>query len=308
MTITPDEIEKAFADSGDGDVGDTTPAAETEAQPEPDPQPQPEPEPAADPDPVRSFGGQLLAGKYRTPEELADAYRQLEQKLGEQGAELGQYRTLIEQARQQAQTPPPQTDDDLARFDAWAEEQPIQAAQYALQTSPQLYERVMTNWYDLDPKGASRFERALEMHAMQQQMQAAYGQPLQHVREQRQQEEILEAWAEVQARHTDINAYATQIQQAFETYPHLLAPLQTGTREDRARAIEAAYLVARALPQPDPQPQAQGPGQGPVLPGAGDKLAATVTTGHTPPGPGQTRQTEAERIWQMFDENSEGYL
>lgn len=304
MTITPDEIEKAFADSGDGDVGDTTPAAETEARPEPDPQPQPEPEPAADPDPVRSFGGQLLAGKYRTPEELADAYRQLEQKLGEQGAELGQYRTLIEQAQQQAQTPPPQTDDDLARFDAWAEEQPVQAAQYALQTSPQLYERVMTNWYDLDPKGAGRFERALEMQTLQRQMQAAYGQPLQHVREQRQQEEILEAWAEVQARHTDINAYATQIQQAFETYPHLLAPLQTGTREDRARAIEAAYLVARALP--NPQPQAQG--QGPVLPGAGDKVAATVTTGHTPPGPGQTRQTEAERIWQMFDENSEGYL
>lgn len=305
MTVTPDEIESAFDDAiqEETDPGSTAPP----------PEPAAEPEPGADgdaaADAMRSFGGQLLAGKFKTPEELANAYQQLEAKLGEQGAELGQYRQLIEQAQQPQPEPPPQTDDDLARFDTWAEENPVQAAQYALQTSPQLYERVMDNWYDLDPKTASRFERQLENAAIQQQLQATYGQPLQHVREQRQQEQILEAFADVQTRYPDINNYAQQLQQAFEQYPHLLQPLQTGAPHDRVRAIEAAYLVARGLPQPQQTPQtAPQTGATPPVPAYADKLAAAVATGHTPPGATGGAKTEAERIWEMFDQNSDGLV
>lgn len=316
MTVTPDEIESAFDDAiqAETDPDSTAPPPEPKPEakedaPPPQPEAQPEGEGDAAADAMRSFGGQLLAGKFKTPEELANAYQQLEQRLGEQGAELGQYRQLVEQAQQPQPEPPPQTDDDLARFDTWAEENPVQAAQYALQTSPQLYERVMDNWYDLDPKTASRFERGLENAAIQQQLQQTYGQPLQHVREQRQQEQILEAFAEVQTRYPDINDYAQQLQQAFETYPHLLQPLQTGAPHDRVRAIEAAYLVARGLPQPQQTPQtAPQTGATPTVPAYADKIAAAVATGHTPPGATGGAKTEAERIWEMFDQNADGLV
>src|SRR4051812_18493311 len=47
----------------------------------------------------------LLAGKYKSPEDLERAYQEAERRLGEQGNELGQYRAYLEQmqAAQQQQ-------------------------------------------------------------------------------------------------------------------------------------------------------------------------------------------------------------
>lgn len=59
-------------------------------------------------------------GKFKTAEELAAAYSALESKLGEQGEELGQYRTYVQQKQS----------EDAAREQAARERQPADKREY----------------------------------------------------------------------------------------------------------------------------------------------------------------------------------
>lgn len=76
--------------------------------------PEPAPEPVEEPEPI--------LGKFKSPDELATAYQELEKKLGEQGTELGSQKQmnsmLLEQMQnRQAQDRTPATEDEVDTFD-----------------------------------------------------------------------------------------------------------------------------------------------------------------------------------------------
>jgi hypothetical protein len=297
-----------------------------EATPEENPETEAPAEPADDR--LRNPAGQfetpeqreerLYAGKYRTPEDLEAAHQSLEQKLGEQGNELGQYRQWYEQfqaaAQQQANTPPAPPQEAIT-------ENPAAVVQYALQTQNQaLYEEALDEWFDLDPKAASRFDNARmlahQQWQMEQQLQAlqASQQPIQ---QQYQQIEQVNLARELQQRYPDFEQVMSSpvIETAVQSLPqHVLAPLQgQGTREAWEGALNTLYWVAKGMAGQEPAPVEQQ--QAPPTPGqpAGvvQRLSAQVASPSSGPAPEvrtlSREQLENQRLLEIFDENAQDW-
>lgn len=134
--------------------------------------------------------------------------RELKQKLGQLVNENAELRRQQEEFRQEFQArqdePPLLTEATVGWFDELADQNPGEAAYWALQNrQPILYDRAMRTWYEQDPIAAGRYERQVEAAQMQQnilsqlQPQIAEGQ---QVAQQQQLERALKA---VEAKHDD---------------------------------------------------------------------------------------------------------
>lgn len=203
-----------------------------------------------------------ILGKFRTVDDLASSYQNLESEFSRTRAEISELR---QQLGQQAQTQraAPLTQETTAALDQFTEQNPTGAAMWALQndTSGVLYERVMENWFDMDPKGASRFERALE----RQTMEAQVAQRIAPFEQQRQQQEFARDWYAVAQRHPDISEHSQSIMEVAQRSPKIAGLLwgNDTTSEDRQVLIEMLYGAARsggqAPPAPTPVPPPMAP-------------------------------------------------
>lgn len=138
--------------------------------------------------------------------------------IGRQGSELGDLRRQVEelrQAQQQAQQPqqqqwmPSQLEDEIA-------ENPAQIAMWAAENGQSaVYDAAMEEWFDRDPRGAARFERAIEMEMLKSEMQQQLAPVIRPVQEQ------------VQAR-----TIATAHRALREKYPDLDSTLESATEAD----------------------------------------------------------------------------
>lgn len=136
---------------------------------------------------------ELIAGKYKSVEELEKAYEHAQRKLGEMGQRLG---ALENQ-------PEPVYDFSQVDDDTYAN--PQLAAQHALVAKQQgdalAYERIIQSWGEYDPLGAARFDARLaaaeQMAQVQPQIQSA--QQFAH------QNELQSALGAVASRHEDFN-------------------------------------------------------------------------------------------------------
>jgi len=190
----------------------------------------------------------LIAGRFRSHEELEKAYLALDSEFGRRNQEWGDLRKEMAALREAIPQPQPQsvplTQDVVSWVDEQVAENPHGIAEWARQNDPSgvLYNRVLDAWYELAPRQASAFERQQEL----QHFQGMLAQQQAPLVEAAQQQKVTEAFLAVRAELPDIDKYAEQILAEAQANPELLAPLASGTAPDRERVIRNLYRLARS--------------------------------------------------------------
>lgn len=194
----------------------------------------------------------LLAGKYKTPEELEAAYQELQSAFGRQGQEIGELRTAFEQFSATQATPAPapvaitpeliDTDPQRATLLAYA------------QKNEQALHLAFEQWKDIDPFTAGawlnerRMEQAEQAHRAEMEQLRAELQSVRQPQEAAQQEqEWRAAMNDVAAQHPDFLASAERIiSEVAPKYPNIIGPLASGDRKAKAEILTALYAIDRA--------------------------------------------------------------
>lgn len=192
----------------------------------------------------------LLLGKFKSVDDLAEAYKNLEKHAGSQGNELGDLRKQVEEIKTKVdREPEPQyaavDTETINALDELAEKNPVEAARWALQYQPLLYDRVMEVWFGNDPRGASRFETSLTLGAAKQEWVKEIAPALQPLQRQSQEQEFARAWATVGQKYPDMESHAEAMLEAAKTAPELAAALQSGDMASKERLIENLLFLAR---------------------------------------------------------------
>lgn len=254
MSQTADEIIQAMQEEANLQPAEQEVPAEPQEEPqaveEPVVEAQPQPELSEEQRAIQSLGGRMLAGSYKTPEELERGYTELLNKFRERDNEIGQLRQQVQQQQVREQIPARSNED----FEDWVVENPIRAAEQALQSGdPQAYERVMDIFYDENPKMAARYENARVARAQQQQFEQRLNQAVQPFQETYQQQQQMNAWETFRSDNPDVDTMPDQMQQAvnmlYQINPDLISPLTNGTREQQVSVFQTLYAVAKGLPQ-----------------------------------------------------------
>lgn len=274
-----------------------TPEAEPAANPEadsPEEAPQEE-EQQTDQDPevsefLNRYGGDVTAA-------LRAAYH-IDSLRGKQANELGEMRQKLEELSSrlpEPQTPaPPPYDED--EWDDRVLENPHEAAAFALQTyglGSRPYERAMSQWAELDPRSATRFETSVLLHQERQQMQQMYEQTMTPLRQQYTAQQTAAAYHQVGREYGDLDQYAEAMHRIAEQNPEIVAGLSTGTPDSVQRVIRNLYFAAKG--------EALATGGNPAQQSAQQnadaaKLAATVSTATSSPPDTRLEQQEKSPI------------
>jgi len=152
--------------------------------------------------------------------------------IGRQGQELGDLRKEVDaiRASQEQQARPEAFPGDL---DEAIEENPDQVARWALeQNQAGVYNAAMANWYEENPREASRFERALEMDLLRREMETKIQPAIEPARQQTRERSMVQAQTELRGTYPDLDSVlesateaevsgldATVIRQLQETNP-----------------------------------------------------------------------------------------
>ena len=197
-----------------------------------------------------------------------------QRKLGEMGNELGQKReqnaeleqviTELAAIKEQLAQPQQQQVPDQATVD-WIDEQitvnPAVAPQYASQAlqagQPLLYQRIMRQWYEVDPYAATEFSNAVRFEQMKQEI--AKQQP---VRDENLQ--MQSALSQVLADNPEFTQYAEDLEAAIQRYPAAAQGLR-GSQDEKVESIKTLFALAER-----------------------DTLRAIALSGNTPTGPTTT--------------------
>jgi len=244
---------------------------------------------------------QLLAGKFKTPDELEQAYTELESRLGEQGSELGQYRQWFQQQQQaQQQQAQPKLSDEYV--DQLVEERPREVAMYArAQGDGVLFRRAMESLYETSPFEATELHAAILQERQQQMLQHA----LQPVQQQQMNYGLQQAWQGAQAKYQDLPQHADMMLQVAESQPAMLQQLESGSQQQREQVIEGLYLMARGMQAMGGQPAPQQAGQpNPAQAALAQRVAATVASGTGATGD-STQKSRVERFYDLWDNDPE---
>ena len=248
--MSVDEFRQQFAEAaGSNEQPDeeTTPVEQTDTVAEPE---QPT-EPAAE----EESGEPLLAGKYKTVEELEKAYLEEQQLLGRQGEELGNLRQLSEQMGELAgRIPEPQPDrgydpGSLDDYLALNPHQIPQLAQRALETNDQtLYPKAMAAWSEIDPMGALDFHARAVSRAEMAQLRAEMAPALQGMQQVQVRNDFEAAYETKAAQHDDFAQVMSAItDENIADFPkEVLAVLQTGDQASKEQVLETLYRWTKA--------------------------------------------------------------
>ena len=206
----------------------------------------PETAPAeAAPEPAQT--AELILGKFKSNEELAAAYRELEVFRGQQANEIGELRRQVEQVREQtAPQPQPTTYDTEAIADHFAEHPTaiLPAIQQAYENDDRtLVYLGIRALEDVDPVLAEglRIEIAKRdaVSEMSEQVRPAMAQA--------ENQEFQGRAQELAARYPDIGDFVagSDIAALAEQFPLQKRAIVEGSSEDRFSAIESLYLIHR---------------------------------------------------------------
>jgi len=210
-----------------------------------------------DPEPAET--PELILGKFKSPDDLAKSYTELEKHLGELRGDLASLKQQQEaaaiQAQQEqqdlaAQRQPGPVTDTRAVIDQLTEN-PVAIYPTALQAWQQgnqpLLDAALEAWQEYDAPGARRFERELLKAEMAQEYQK-WTQPIQQRQEQTEQQSQVAnvgaaAFTAVAARHPDLHELQNDIFEIASEAPEIAVAIASGDQ----KAAERAYENLRAL-------------------------------------------------------------
>jgi hypothetical protein len=171
--------------------------------------------------------------------------------IGRQGDELGQLRKAVEELREQVNQPP-QTGMAMPPFDfaELVEERPHEAAAWAFSNGRMdLYDQAMETWYEENPRMAGRFERALEMHQLREEIGQEINPALSSSEEARQQRDLAQAQEQALGVYPDlVEVLNSATQEDLTGFPREAAEqLQQGDVVAKAEALKAMYLYVQGV-------------------------------------------------------------
>lgn len=225
-----------------------------ETPPEEAPEDTPEEAPVAEADteePAAEEEPKLLAGKYKTPEELEQAYSELQKTLGAQGSELGALRDEISKLSEKI---PEYEDDDygvpvdnatMQWFDTAMDENPVQAMEWARKNDPSgvYYNRGLQSWYDTNPAQAGTYQAAVIAQGLREEFQNSLSTQTKPLQEQADKQALNAVWAETKREFPDLDEYGEAMLEEAKASPELLAG--ANTPEQKKRAITMLYRLAK---------------------------------------------------------------
>jgi hypothetical protein len=311
LSMTADEMLAAFDEhTPTGEQPVEQPAQEVAPEQQPEPQQQ---EPTGDnrlrdPDTGQFTTEEALqrkyAGRFDTPEELEHNFLDLNSKVGSMANELGQWRAYWEQqqAQQQQSQFVPADEDELYEYESPQLHQAAESARYA--NNPQAYEKVMDAWYANDAKSAARYEQALAIEAVQQQVAQQVAPAIAPLHQQYQQQQFNAAYLGARQQYPDFEQVmgSPSVDAAGQRYPWIVDQLRNAqTVEEKFSAIDAIYHLARGLSAGQPQ-QTQQFTQ-PTGPAQVNPAAAHVASPTSIPQGGQ--RTTADAFLEAFDRGLE---
>jgi hypothetical protein len=226
-------------------------AAATEEQPRgPDGKflPKEEPEP---PDPEDATEGgeaeaeKLLAGRFKTVEDLEQGYEEARAKLGEQGSELGDLRKAFEQRLDEFEerVKPPAPSYDLQQVQERLDENPSLIPQLAAaawqEGNDDILAAALVAWREHDPMAAQRFQLDISRaEAREAAEELAQGQSALKSSWER----SAEAFAQ---KHPDFPDHAPQMKEIAAEYPNMLKILEQGDSSAQTEVLSFLYREAR---------------------------------------------------------------
>ena len=210
--------------------------AEAEVEPEQDGE-EDQIAPPAYPDEVQSF----LAKYDGDVEKALKAAVHAQSKIGEQGAEIGELRRMVQEIADRPEPKAPASPYVPQDLQAAIEDNPGQVAQWALQNEqPQAYEAALTEWYDTDPKAASRFEITLNRELLKQELQSQIAPEIETVRERENARAMSDAHKSLASRYQDFQQVleSATTEETAGLDRNLLAAVM---KDNPAAAMETVY-------------------------------------------------------------------
>lgn len=188
---------------------------------------------------------ELILGKFRTVDDLAKSYENLERHTGSLREEVGQLRQAIQQP------PQPQPQFDLA---AVLEESPSRAAEMAYRSgNQQALEHVLSEWDEVSP-GAKDLWLENKQNALKvQQMEAKYASLEEPIRKQQSQTVLAAAYDEITRQYPDFEDHKDEMAAvaadlaARNGQSFVDTLLQTNNPATIAEGFEYLYLKSRGL-------------------------------------------------------------
>lgn len=190
---------------------------------------------------------ELILGKFKSADELAAAYQELESFKGRQQSEIGQLRQALEERftaiEQQAARPAaPASWDDLI------EDNPAQAVKLAYEhgETSQL-RRAAEAWEQVSPGAYDLWADNVRMRAENEERFARYDAALAPVQQQATTSALVDGVAGLRAKYPDIHEFVQtdQFAELAEQIPLAKKALLGGTPDEVVSAVEVVYLSHR---------------------------------------------------------------
>lgn len=248
-TLGLDELRRP---GGPDSAGEAEPEPVAEEAPAPELEPAPEPEPEAAP--VADETGDPAIAAYLKKydgdiNKALQAGAQAQRRIGEMKTEVGQTREQNEElqrvvdevaqlkdqlSQQRTQVPVDQATANW--FDEQVIQNPMAAMEWARQQGNQiLVQRGIQTWKELDPYGAARYENALDMQALRQELTTQ--------RPSDESIEIQSALSEVLARHPEFVQYTDDLPALLEERPYDARGL-SGSLQEKVAALQTLFELA----------------------------------------------------------------
>ena len=246
MSDAVDQLQEILDADPETETPQEEPTAEAET-PEPD---EPETETVEEPDPAEPEE-KLYAGKYKSPEELENAYAELQKTLGSQGSELGQLRDEISKLSERI----PEYDEDdgyvpyddanAQWFDTLMEENPVQAMEWARQNdkSGVYYNRGLQQWYDTNPAQAGTYQAAVIAQNLREEFKSSLSEQTKPLQAQAAVRSLEQAWTSLAHDIPDLDAHAEAMMAEAKESPEILRGANTA--EEKRVALHKLYRLVR---------------------------------------------------------------
>lgn len=203
-------------------------------------------EPEEGEDPVQKY----LAKYDGDTEKALRAAVEAQSLLGRQGSELGDVRKELQELKSMLEPEPveqfPVTDDLVSQVQQAAYDNGAQAAMWALQNQPSLYETAIRTWAEYDPVSATRFDTDRRNEAYQYQMQAQIAPVIAPVIATTNRDKFLQAWGQVkESIAPDLDQHGPALLELAKESPEVIAVLENGDPESRVKVIQSLYWMAK---------------------------------------------------------------
>lgn len=204
-----------------------------------EPEPEPEPEQEAGPEPI--------LGKFKSQDDLVEAYQALEHKLSTTRADKDEFDQLKEQLEQMKSMLQPSTPSyDGSAVDRLIDEDPATATAISYQSGDTYrFREALSAWKDQDPFAAAVWVADIRRQAEMDQLRMEYEARIQSSDAETQNQQFSRAWRDVAQQYPDVENYAQDILEAAQQAPEIIQGLQSGTYSDKTRVIENLYWLAK---------------------------------------------------------------